>query len=147
MPTKGRAISRMVHNAFMPPDSSRSRNRSPKTLTSSQNQMTKRKNSRNQRKTSPLPNVASGSITGAPWQVASTVWSIVEQPERHGITRSRGHPGEISPGPRASRRGADPTGSLPLDGARGLRGDVHGHAVDLGDLVGDAGRDLLDRKS
>src|SRR5680860_426245 len=53
----------MIQTAFLPPDVSWSRNRSLNIVSRSQNEITKRKNSSNQRNTSPLPNdVAVGSL-------------------------------------------------------------------------------------
>src|SRR6478752_6845309 len=62
-------------------------------------------------------------------------------PSESGRRRARPDPPRrmICPGGRGVRAG----GSLPLDRARRLGGDVDRDPVDLADLVGDPGRDLL----
>ena len=55
---RGTKITKMTHRVFMPPDSSWSRNRSPKIVMRIQNQITNMKNSNMNSRMSPSPNAS-----------------------------------------------------------------------------------------
>src|SRR6478609_375420 len=118
----------MIQTAFMPPDVSWSRKRSLKMVSSSQNQITNRKNSSIQRNTSPLPNDEASGITTDLLVVVSTAAakgqprSIVRRMEsavltRRGcLTRIRSDETQLDQTPDRLVAGRDPQLAVDRDG-------------------------------